>query len=912
MSKLTLIGALMVGCLALGATAQDTARAVGERPDVVWITLDALGPDALACYGENGLAPTPALDALARRGMVFDQAFAPSTMRLTSVLGQLYSLTPQVIHDLEGIGPATGAAAWFAEAGFKIFGFFTKPLLEAGSESVGTVPPRFDFPRRQWEWGSGPEKVSSRVERLLAGRREDESLFLWIHLPWTELPARRHPGFGADGTPRGNVQAALRYSDNQIQRVIDRLRAAGSLENTLIVVTGSRGKPGKTYGEASTTPPLRDAHLRVPLIVAGPGVRTGHSSSMVQTLDILPTLVDVIGAPPLPTAMGRSFKSVLTASDAQGGDPWALAESIPPRHTDPNDAAFSIKAGGWRLTDLPKRQISMFYRDGVAAEPPPAVRAKLQSDLESALVRDMAAADLWRRGLVRRPELNGHEGDFYRAAFGVKTHRPWAHDAVKALFQPPEGDLTARLELLLEVGDSQDADLVRPLLNHEDRRVQALAGTFLLRVTDGKEGLDHAIQGLRVDMPEKGLRILIRTLAEHRSELVRKALTEFEPTGASPTVMALRQLALARQGDSEATDKLPRYLFDPKGSYPRAPFLRFLASARPDKVGVLTAILLESVALDEADALEALAVLESKGDARQARAVAELLSHRSSKVRTRALQVLRAWESAEGAAILLRRPGLFNARPDESARIVLGEPGLVGTPVVPGLNFDLWLAGSTLDSWKKEVFPPATRLRIDGTFEAPSSLFDRAVVAFVVTKGDPKPEDLVVDLTLNQGKRLTDVISLRKQGDVWIWVARIPIGLVEAGTNRLRLRILDRTHSPLHTRALAAALIPNELRGLKPVTGLDSRIGRTEASGFPSRNGKNHHVQIQSVLAAGGSLEVALGGKTILSVPLSAPFTSRLAALELPTPLPKGAPLTLRFRNLPDGAKATALLIADD
>ncbi len=912
MSKLTLIGALVLGGLTLGVAAQEKARPTGRRPDVVWITLDALGPDALACYGGDGIAPTPAIDELAARGMVFDHAFAPSTMRLTAILGQLYALTPQVLHDLGGIGPATGAAAWFAESGYKIFGFFTKPILDAGTESVGAVPPRFDFPRRQWEWGSGPDKISTRIDRLLAGRRADESIFVWIHLPWTEPPARRHPGFGADGTPVGHVRAALRYSDNQIQRVIDLFRASHSLENTLVVVTGSRGKPGDEYGETSETPPLDDAHLRIPLIVAGPGIATGRSSAIVQSLDILPTLVDLLGSGALPTAMGDSFKSALTQGGAETVEHGALAEYVPRRNTDPNDATFSLRMGAWRLTEMPRRHASTFSRGGAEADPPSAIRAQLEAALESAMVRDMAAADMWRRGDVRPPRLDGHEGEFYRAAFAVKTHRPWAHDAVKALFQPPEGDLASRLELLLDVGEPADADLVRPLLNHEDRRVQALAGTFLLRVTDGKEGLDHAIQGLRADMPEKGLRILIRTLARHRNALVRRALADFEAAGASPTVKALRQLALARQGDSAATDKLPRYLFDPQGSYPRAPFLRFLAEARPNKIGVLTAILLESVALEEADALEALDVLERQGDARQARAVARLLSHRSSKVRARAVGLLRSWDSAEGAALLLRRPELFDARPDESARIILGEPGLVGTPVLPGLNLDLWLAGSKWDKWKKDVFPPATRLRIDGTFEAPSSLFDRAVVAFVVTKGNPAPESLVIDLRLNEGRRLTDVISLRKQGEIWVWIGRIPAGLVEAGTNRLRLRILNRTHAPMHTRALAVALTPQGTRGPRPLTGLDNRVGHLEARALPSRNGKGHRLQIQSSLAEGGRVEVSLEGEAILTLPLTGPFTSRLMTLALPTPLPKETPLILRFRDLPKEARATALLMVED
>lgn len=107
---------------------------------------------------------------------------------------------------------------------------------------------------------------------------------------------------------------AVRSVDDQIARILDTLDAVGARENTLVVLLSDHGEHlheaglGMGHGDH-----LRgDQALRIPLIVRGPGVRSGaRVRGMVRDLDLAPTLYARLGVPPAAPVDGVDLSPLL-------------------------------------------------------------------------------------------------------------------------------------------------------------------------------------------------------------------------------------------------------------------------------------------------------------------------------------------------------------------------------------------------------------------------------------------------------------------------------------------------------------------------------------------------------------------------------------------------------------------------
>ncbi len=114
-----------------------------------------------------------------------------------------------------------------------------------------------------------------------------------------------------------DYSAAIEYMDQQIGRILDGLKEAGHADNTIVVFTSDHGLAIGSHGLFGKQN-LYDHSMRVPLVMAGPGVREGmKSDAMCYLLDIFPTLGEKCGIAPAQGSEGKSFDAVL-AGRAEG------------------------------------------------------------------------------------------------------------------------------------------------------------------------------------------------------------------------------------------------------------------------------------------------------------------------------------------------------------------------------------------------------------------------------------------------------------------------------------------------------------------------------------------------------------------------------------------------------------------
>lgn len=112
---------------------------------------------------------------------------------------------------------------------------------------------------------------------------------------------------------RAAYYAMVELVDDAVGRVVDALERTGQREDTLVVFTADHGELLGDHGIYRKGPQFYDPAIRVPLIVAGPGVAPGGrvSEAFVELVDLAPTLLEAVGEDPHPGMQGRSFWPLL-------------------------------------------------------------------------------------------------------------------------------------------------------------------------------------------------------------------------------------------------------------------------------------------------------------------------------------------------------------------------------------------------------------------------------------------------------------------------------------------------------------------------------------------------------------------------------------------------------------------------
>lgn len=150
-----------------------------------------------------------------------------------------------------------------------------------------------------------------------------------------------------DATIRNELGREFACSENidiQIGRVLDKLKAMGELDNTIIVYTADHGIAIGRHGLQGKQN-LYEHTWRVPFIVKGPGVKVGaRAQGNIYLLDVLATLCDLASITPPESNEGISFKPVLTGQQATTRE---ILYGVYNGGTKPGMR--SVKKGDWKL-----------------------------------------------------------------------------------------------------------------------------------------------------------------------------------------------------------------------------------------------------------------------------------------------------------------------------------------------------------------------------------------------------------------------------------------------------------------------------------------------------------------------------------------------------------------------------------
>lgn len=170
--------------------------------------------------------------------------------------------------------------------------------------------------------------------------RDDTPRFSW-YLHW-RLPEPRLPWVRANGQWRNLVRsylACVSFVDAQVGRLLDALDHAGLSDNTVVVVWGDNGFHLGQKGITGKNT-LWEESTRVPLVLAGPGVKGGQRCSQpAELMDIYPTLVELCALPPRRDLEGISLVPQLRN---------AAAIRVRPAITSHNQGNHAVRSERWR------------------------------------------------------------------------------------------------------------------------------------------------------------------------------------------------------------------------------------------------------------------------------------------------------------------------------------------------------------------------------------------------------------------------------------------------------------------------------------------------------------------------------------------------------------------------------------
>src|SRR5262249_21672994 len=147
----------------------------------------------------------------------------------------------------------------------------------------------------------GSEVVDAALKWL--ARPPGAPFFVWVHLYDPHAPYEPPAPFKAR-FPRSPYDGEVAFADAQVGRLLDWLDHAGHRKDTLVVVTSDHGEGLGDHGEDEHMLFVYDSTLRVPLILSRPGVLPAGArvAGQFRSVDLVATLLELIGAPPAPTS----------------------------------------------------------------------------------------------------------------------------------------------------------------------------------------------------------------------------------------------------------------------------------------------------------------------------------------------------------------------------------------------------------------------------------------------------------------------------------------------------------------------------------------------------------------------------------------------------------------------------------
>jgi len=320
-----------------------TAVNSAETPNVVLILIDDMGWNEMGFAG-NSFIETPETDAWAKRGVIFDQAYASAPncapTRASLMTGQapprhgVYTVVddrhaPGSAHhkllaatsraELASESVTLAEALKAADYTTAMFGMWNLgrgrngPATPTGQGfDLFTSPKEAGFDKDRYQRGDGTYLTDSFTDAAITWTKQEAAdghpFFLYlayhaVHAPFEPKPdllkkyQAKAASFGKRPAASPEYAATVEAVDQNIGRLMRHFESIGQADNTIVVFhSDNGGERRRTEGLRDGKGSLYEGGLRVPTAMWGPGIPVGRRiATPMASIDIYPTVLSLAG-----------------------------------------------------------------------------------------------------------------------------------------------------------------------------------------------------------------------------------------------------------------------------------------------------------------------------------------------------------------------------------------------------------------------------------------------------------------------------------------------------------------------------------------------------------------------------------------------------------------------------------------
>jgi arylsulfatase A-like enzyme len=440
-----LAGSALLGCSPQGSGSPEGSSTTplaellqpgsGAGRNLLLVTLDTTRADRLGAYGYAD-AETPTLDRLAARGLRFADAVSPVPMTLPAHATLMTGLDPPG-HGLRVNGEAalgaerTTLAEVLRGAGYETAAFVSSFVLDPRfglDQGFDVYDARLEATRAA-AFGPQTERSAAAVTAAavawLRGRVGEGDggpdgggpppFFLWVHYFDPHDPYEPPEPFAGRFRDRP-YDGEIAYVDRELGRLLAALEAEGLEGSTVVVAAGDHGESLGEHGERYHSRSLYEGTVRVPLILAAPGLPVegwgrAVDGFVVTLADLYPTVLDLLGLPAGEDAAALDGRSLLRA--APPPDRMVYLETLNPYLDNGWAPLFAARRHGEKYVEAPRPELYDLAADpgeernllAGAGEGAEARAAPLRAYLEARLAGQPDLAGLAARAQAVDPEV---------------------------------------------------------------------------------------------------------------------------------------------------------------------------------------------------------------------------------------------------------------------------------------------------------------------------------------------------------------------------------------------------------------------------------------------------------------------------------------------------------------------------
>jgi arylsulfatase A-like enzyme/Tfp pilus assembly protein PilF len=343
--------------------------------NILIITLDTTRADHLGCYGYSGVR-TPNMDRLAEEGILFKNATCQTPLTLPSH-ASIFTGTYPFFHGVKDNGfyledNRITLAEVVKEHGWTTSAFIGAFVLDSRwglDQGFDYYYDNFDFTKYKTISLDSVQREGGKVTEAFFDwleKNHQQKFLSWIHLydPHTPYDPPEPYKTQYSNSYWTLYDGEIAYVDFLIGEILEKLKEKNILKKTLIVIVGDHGESLGQHGENSHGFFIYDVCIQVPLIIYFPSFKLEGKqiASQVETVDIMPTLLQVLNLPVPPDVQGKMLIQMIIGEKVRE-EYFAYSESYYPLYHYGWSELKSLRSNRYKYIKAPRPELYDIIND---------------------------------------------------------------------------------------------------------------------------------------------------------------------------------------------------------------------------------------------------------------------------------------------------------------------------------------------------------------------------------------------------------------------------------------------------------------------------------------------------------------------------------------------------------------------